>query len=329
MFVLPLFLASFPPTALIGKLRRAMYPAMKTRQISADGERRQARALALQRPLLPALALPARYFIGPGADVRCACGCRPSPPCSVDDRTVSRPARLVPHRLRLAASAQAAHRHPEPARGAACWPASLGIGLADRWRGCACSVAGPGISRRGAVLIGVAAGIVAGMGAGLFPPAAVLLGFGAWAGARLLSDDMPVEEAPPPPPPPVDHAHRRWRRRRAGWPHCVPGWAPARRSRWTSSARRWRPWRACCVRSRAAPITSPRRVASWRCSWTGWTVSLLRLERGAEPPATLVPLLDGIADAADDWRQRHRAAESAALDIQVKVMGDRLREDGR
>ena len=43
----------------------------------------------------------------------------------------------------------------------------------------------------------------------------------------------------------------------------------------------------------------------------------------------LAPLLDEIADAADDWRQRHRAAESQALDIQVKVMNDRLKETGR
>jgi len=42
-----------------------MYPAMKTRHLRRD-ERREARALAVQRPLLPALALPARYFLGMG-----------------------------------------------------------------------------------------------------------------------------------------------------------------------------------------------------------------------------------------------------------------------
>jgi hypothetical protein len=55
---------------------------------------------------------------------------------------------------------------------------------------------------------------------------------------------------------------------------------------------------------------------------------LVRLEAGAEPPASLAPLLDGIVNAADEWRARMRAAETEALDIQVKVMAERLREGG-
>jgi hypothetical protein len=56
---------------------------------------------------------------------------------------------------------------------------------------------------------------------------------------------------------------------------------------------------------------------------------VVRLQNGAEPPATLSPLLDEIADAADDWRARVKATETEALDIQVKVMADRLRQEGR
>jgi len=55
---------------------------------------------------------------------------------------------------------------------------------------------------------------------------------------------------------------------------------------------------------------------------------LVRLEAGAEPPLSLAPLLEGIANAADEWRARMRAAETEALDIQVKVMAERLREGG-
>lgn len=50
-----------------------MYPAMTTPDIERPTgrrgrrlERREARALAWQRPLLPGLALPVRYFLGLG-----------------------------------------------------------------------------------------------------------------------------------------------------------------------------------------------------------------------------------------------------------------------
>jgi hypothetical protein len=51
-----------------------------------------------------------------------------------------------------------------------------------------------------------------------------------------------------------------------------------------------------------------------------------RLAAGAEPPATLAPLLSDMTRTADDWRGRLKALESEALDIQVKVMSGRLRE---
>lgn len=46
-----------------------MYRAMRTRDFQRSEQkaaRREARALAVQRPLLPAVALPVRYFMGLG-----------------------------------------------------------------------------------------------------------------------------------------------------------------------------------------------------------------------------------------------------------------------
>jgi hypothetical protein len=53
-----------------------------------------------------------------------------------------------------------------------------------------------------------------------------------------------------------------------------------------------------------------------------------RLDSGAEPPATLAPLLEDLAKAAEELRAKLRAEETAALDIQVKVLADRLRQEG-
>lgn len=224
------------------------------------------------------------------------------------------------------------------------WPLllKLPIGiLAAQGRGLATAVVGLGLLvlagmrmhrgregdiRRGAILIGVAAGLVAGLGAQLWPPVAVLLGFGAWAGARLLSDDMPEMAAPPEQPPVV-----------------VPSALTEAEGRLARLHGRLRPGTPLAtefgetvgalenllreIASRPDHIPEARRFLAMHLD--GLDRVLLRLDRGAEPPATLMPLLDDIAGAADDWRLRHRAAESAALDIQVKVMNDRLREDGR
>jgi len=204
--------------------------------------------------------------------------------------------------------------------------AALGIGLLVM-AGLRMQGGRAGDTRRGAILIGVAAGIVAGLGAGLFPPAAALLGLGAWAGARLLSDDIAEEVAPPPPPPPaivpsaLAEAEGRLGALRG---RLAPGTPLAAEMGETVLAldKLLRE-----IAARPDHIPEARRFLAMQMD--GLDRVLLRLERGAEPPATLAPLLDGIADAADDWRRRHREAESAALDIQVKVMGDRLREDGR
>ncbi|MFC7688451.1 hypothetical protein ACFQY5_01190 [Paeniroseomonas aquatica] len=53
-----------------------------------------------------------------------------------------------------------------------------------------------------------------------------------------------------------------------------------------------------------------------------------RLEAGAAAPEGLPPLLDELTRTAGELRERLSREESAALEIQVKVLSDRLREEG-
>ncbi|MBK1662476.1 hypothetical protein [Paracraurococcus ruber] len=53
-----------------------------------------------------------------------------------------------------------------------------------------------------------------------------------------------------------------------------------------------------------------------------------RLEAGAAPPVNLPPLLDELQRTAGDLRAKLQREESEALEIQVKVLSDRLREEG-
>jgi hypothetical protein len=53
-----------------------------------------------------------------------------------------------------------------------------------------------------------------------------------------------------------------------------------------------------------------------------------RLEGGAAPPERLPALLEDLSRTAGELRERLRREETEALDIQVKVMSDRLREEG-
>ncbi|MCU0889657.1 MAG: hypothetical protein MUC64_16910, partial [Rubritepida sp.] len=80
--------------------------------------------------------------------------------------------------------------------------ALLGLGLA--WFAAARMARGrPGDLQRGAVLMGVAGGLTAGLAANIFPPVAVAMGFGAWAGTRLLTADLAAHEALAPAPAPA------------------------------------------------------------------------------------------------------------------------------
>lgn len=214
------------------------------------------------------------------------------------------------------------------AQGSGLLAALLGIGLLVMG-GLRMQRGRAGDTRRGAVFFGVAAGLVAGLAVHLWPPVAVALGFGAWAGARLLTDDIPEAEAPPPPPEPIavpaplQEAEDRLAalRTRMVWGAPVLPLAPQLRETVEALENLLRD-----MIPRPDRIPEARRFLAMQLD--GLDRILARLEAGAEPPASLAPLLDGIANAADEWRARMRAAETEALDIQVKVMADRLREGG-
>lgn len=172
-----------------------------------------------------------------------------------------------------------------------------------------------GDTRRAAVLVAVATGLVAGLGAAMNPLLAVLLAGGAWAGTRLLYDGAVQEVAPPAPPPPpgpLDEARARLARI-AAEPRLV-GVAGAMAGVLDD------------LGAHPDRITEARRFLAVHLD--GLDRIRDRLAAGAEPPPGLPRLLDDLTAAADDLREKIRAEESAALDIQVKVLSERLRQEG-
>ncbi len=201
--------------------------------------------------------------------------------------------------------------------------ALLGLGLA--WY--AAALMARGQRRKGAQLFGVAAGLSAGLAAGITPPIAVGLGFGAWFGARLLTEDLP-EAAPPPPPRPAEPAR----------PDALEG-PRAQLSRIAGAAPRL-PLGTLLLEAagamqgvvddleaRPARLHEARRFLAVQLDGLSRIVD--RLEAGAAPPETLPSLLTDLAASARKLRSELRMAESEALEIQVKVLAERLRQEER
>ncbi len=172
-----------------------------------------------------------------------------------------------------------------------------------------------GDTRRAAVMVAVATGMIAGLGATLPMPMPVLLAAGAWLGTRLLYDGAVAEVAPPAPPPPpgpLDDARARLIRiaaepRLAGVAAAIGGVLDD-------------------LAARPERLTEARRFLT--VNLDGLDRIRDRLEAGAAPPPGLPRLLDDLTAAAADLRTRLREEETAALDIQVKVLSERLRQEG-
>ncbi len=202
--------------------------------------------------------------------------------------------------------------------------ALLGLGLS--WY--AAALMAQGRRRKGAQLFGVAAGLSAGLAAGITPPIAVALGFGAWFGARLLTADLP-EAAPPPAPPEPE---------RPAVPDPLEG-PRAQLARITGLAPRL-PLGTLLLEAasamqgviedleaRPARLHEARRFLAVHLDGLSRIVD--RLEAGAAPPPTLPSLLTDLAASARKLRSELRVAESEALDIQVKVLAERLRQEDK
>jgi hypothetical protein len=172
-----------------------------------------------------------------------------------------------------------------------------------------------GDTNRAAALAGVATGLVAGLGAATGPVIAVLLGAGAWFGTRLLYDGAVVEAEPPPPPvPPGPLEEARLRLARVVNVPQLAGAAGAMAGVLDD------------LGSRPERLTEARRFLIVHLD--GLERIAERLEAGAEPPPGLPRLVDDLQSAADELREKLRAEETAALDIQVKVLSERLRQEG-
>ncbi len=190
---------------------------------------------------------------------------------------------------------------------------------------------GAGDTHRASVLVGVAAGLTTGLAAGLGWLPALMAGFGAYAGMRLLYDGSfveapappePVAEAPPASPTPES---------------IVIAEAEARLARLRATAARVAEPRLLRVTDAMAGVLDDLRARPDRLPLArrflvvhldGVDRIAERLVAGAEPPEALGPLLSELERTAGELRSHLRAEENAALEVQVKVLSDRLREEG-
>ena len=226
-------------------------------------------------------------------------------------------------------------------------PAALVYLLANDARGVMGCVAGLGFTflaakvlrrgrhgdiRRASWLMAVGTGLAAALAARMAMPLPLLMAALAGYGTRLLYAEIPeaapevvVVERPPPAPAPMPVA---------------PGPLDEARARLQriEGAARWlqdRHLLATCaamagVLDELAP--RPERLPVARrflaVHLDGLERIAERLQAGATPPATLAPLLDDLARTAGELRERIRREESEALEIQVKVLADRLKQEG-
>jgi hypothetical protein len=170
-----------------------------------------------------------------------------------------------------------------------------------------------------AAAAGSAAGLAAGMGV-IFP---FVLATGAFFGTRMSFQALPETAPPPPPVPPtppgpIELARERVARlegtaMRLNEPRVL-GVAQAMRGVLDD------------LSERPERLPQARRFLSVHLD--GLERITERLEGGAAPPERLPALLEDLSRTAGELRERLRREETQALDIQVKVMSDRLREEG-
>jgi MFS family permease len=179
-----------------------------------------------------------------------------------------------------------------------------------------------GDARRAAVLMGVAAGLGTGLGAGAGPIIGLIFGLGAWGGTRLLYAEIPEIAPPPPPAPPPSGPLADARVRLA----AIEAMAQRGHEARLTPVAKAISLVLDDLEARPEGIARARRFLAVHLDGLERIAS--RLEAGATPPPALGLLLRDLEAAARRLRDDLRAEESAALDIQVKVLADRLREEG-
>ncbi|CAH0186137.1 hypothetical protein [Roseomonas sp. CECT 9278] len=183
-----------------------------------------------------------------------------------------------------------------------------------------------GDAQRAALLMGGAVAAVGFLGAEAGPVASLVLALGAWGGTRLLYHEIAEAPAPPPPPAPAAPA-----------PPRPLDDARARLLAITAAAQRIPEPRLLPVAAAIGAVLDaferrPERLEEARrflgVNLDGLERIAARLSAGAEPPPGLPSLLREMEGAATGLRSRLREEESAALAVQVNVLGGKLREAG-
>ncbi|MBL6458045.1 hypothetical protein JMJ55_22165 [Belnapia sp. T6] len=184
-----------------------------------------------------------------------------------------------------------------------------------------------GDSRKAAWLMAVGTGLAANMAGHLGTPMSLLMAAGALFGTRMMYQALP--ETPPPPPPELPAA-----------PPAPPGPIEQSRARLARiealATRRADPKLQGVAEAMegvlddltAHPDRLPQARRFLAVHLDGLERIAARLEAGAAPPPGLPSLLDELTRTAGELRERLTREESAALEIQVKVLSDRLREEG-
>jgi hypothetical protein len=180
-----------------------------------------------------------------------------------------------------------------------------------------------GDADRAAAIMAAGTGLSAWLAAGLGVIFPFVLAAGAFFGTRMSFEALPETAPPPPPAPPA--------------PPTPIEQARARLARIEDAAARLNDPRVMGVAQamegvlddlteRPDRLPQARRFLSVHLD--GLERITERLEGGAAPPARLPALLEDLSRTAGELRERLRHEETEALDIQVKVMSDRLREEG-
>jgi hypothetical protein len=174
--------------------------------------------------------------------------------------------------------------------------------------------------KRAAVLTGLATALLAAMAAHVPVVGAVLFGVMAWFGAMLLYEGV-ADPVPQPVPVPKSAA--------------APDALAVPRGRLAALAAGPAVLRPAVsglqdllaeLERQPAALSESRRFLNIQLD--GLERIVARLRAGAEPGPALNTLVAEMAEGSAALRTRLRAAESEALDIQIKVLSERLREEG-
>jgi hypothetical protein len=175
-----------------------------------------------------------------------------------------------------------------------------------------------GKGRQAAALVGVATGLLALLAAHVPAVGAVVFGAMAWFGMSLLYEGAPAPDPEPVPAPPPRHDSLAAPRARL----AALAQGPARLRPAVSSLQEL----LAEMDRQAEPTPDARRFLNIQVE--GLERITARIAAGAEPPGALDALLQDMVRGSTGLRERMRTQESEALDIQIKVLSDRLRQEG-